>query len=183
MRYAEDMEPLRLDWIRLGLQDVLYDPKTREVFTPNTGARQQLNGPAGENASEEGLPDEAEADILEERGGDYKRDEKGRFAGGGGGGGKHSGTRGTSKRPGGSLRSLIGMRTGDGKIVKTVHPHAEGKLQVRNVYVSSAAAALKTKPHKGNKPGYFVYEKNGTQVIFADKDKMICTVIYKGKKR
>ena len=119
MRYAEDMEPLRLDWIRLGLQDVLYDPKTREVFTPNTGARQQLNGPAGENASEEGLPDEAEADILEERGGDYKRDEKGRFAGGGGGGGKHSGTRGTSKRPGGSLRSLIGMRTGDGKIVKT----------------------------------------------------------------
>ncbi|MCI7254256.1 MAG: phage portal protein [Bacteroidales bacterium] len=86
VRYAEDMEPLGLDWIRLGLQDVLYDPKTREVFTPNTGTRQQLNSPAGENASEEGLPDEAEADILEERGRDYKRDEKGRFAGGGGGG-------------------------------------------------------------------------------------------------
>ena len=98
-------------------------------------------------------------------------------------GGKHSGTRNTSKRPGGSLRSLIGMRTGDGKIVKAVHPHAEERFQMRNVYVSSAAAALKTKPHKGNKPGYFVYEKNGTHVIFADKDNMICTVIYKGKKR
>lgn len=34
VRYAEDMEPLGLDWIRLGLQDVLYDSKTREVFTP-----------------------------------------------------------------------------------------------------------------------------------------------------
>lgn len=183
VRYAEDMEPLGLDWIRLGLQDVLYDPKTREVFTPNTGTRQQLNGPAGEPAAESGLQEEGETGILEEQGRDYKRDEKGRFAGGGGGGGKHSGTRGTSKRPGGSLRSLIGMRTGDGKIVKTVHPHAEGKLQVRDVYVASAAAALKTKPHKGNKPGYFVYEKDGTQVVFADKDKMICTVIYKGKKR
>ncbi len=183
VRYAEDMEPLGLDWIRLGLQDVLYDPKTREVFTPNTGTRQQLNSPAGEPAAENGLPEAGEPAILEERGRDYKRDEKGRFAGGGGGGGKHSGTRNTSKRPGGSLRSLIGMRTGDGKIVKAVHPHAEEHFQMRNVYVSSAAAALKTKPHKGNKPGYFVYEKNGTHVIFADKDNMICTVIYKGKKR
>lgn len=162
---------------------MLYDPKTREVFTPNTGTRQQLNSPAGEPAAESGLPEPDEAAILEERGRDYKRDEKGRFAGGGGGGGKHSGTRNTSKRPGGSLRSLIGMRTGDGKIVKAVHPHAEERFQMRNVYVSSAAAALKTKTHKGNKPGYFVYEKNGTHVIFADKDNMICTVIYKGKNR
>ena len=87
VRYAEDMEPLGLDWIRLGLQDVLYDPKTREVFTPNTGTRQQLNSPAGEPAAESGLPEAGEPAILEERGRDYKRDEKGRFAGGGGGGG------------------------------------------------------------------------------------------------
>ena len=79
------MEPLGLDWIRLGLQDVLYDPKTREVFTPNTGTRQQLNSPAGEPAAESGLPEPDEAAILEERGRDYKRDEKGRFASGGGG--------------------------------------------------------------------------------------------------
>ena len=83
VRYAEDMEPLGLDWIRLGLQDVLYDPKTREVFTPNTGTRQQLNSPAGEPAAESGLQEEGETGILEERGRYYKRDEKGRFAGGG----------------------------------------------------------------------------------------------------
>lgn len=50
-------------------------------------------GPAGEPAAESGLPEPDEADILEERGRDYKRDEKGRFAGGGGGG---SGGRGAS---------------------------------------------------------------------------------------
>lgn len=43
-------------------------------------------GPAGESAAESELPEADEAAILEERGRDYKRDEKGRFAGGGGGG-------------------------------------------------------------------------------------------------
>lgn len=37
VRYAEDMKPLGLTWIRLGLQDVLYDPATNTVYTPNTG--------------------------------------------------------------------------------------------------------------------------------------------------
>ena len=36
VRYAEDMEPLGLNWIKLGLKDVLYDPKTKSVYTPNT---------------------------------------------------------------------------------------------------------------------------------------------------
>ena len=49
-------------------------------------------GPAGESAAESELPEADEAAILEERGRDYKRDEKGRFAGGGGG----SGGRGAS---------------------------------------------------------------------------------------
>lgn len=84
VRYAEDMEPLGLDWIRLGLQDVLYNPKTHELFTPNTGTSQQM----GQSAKKppEPLPAEGEDAILEERGRAYKRDEKGRFAGGGGGG-------------------------------------------------------------------------------------------------
>ena len=54
-------------------------------------------GPAGESAAESELPEADEAAILEERGHDYKRDEKGRFAGGGGGGGgirrKNGGTK------------------------------------------------------------------------------------------
>lgn len=75
VRYAEDMEPLGLDWIRLGLQDVLYNPKTHELFTPNTGSRQSMDNPL--QAVEDG-------DILEQRGQYYRRDSKGRFVGGGG---------------------------------------------------------------------------------------------------
>lgn len=37
VRYQEDMPPLGLTWIKLGLQDVLYDPKTKMIYTPNTG--------------------------------------------------------------------------------------------------------------------------------------------------
>jgi HK97 family phage portal protein len=36
-RYLENLEPLGLNFIKLGLQDVLYNPAAKEVFTPNTG--------------------------------------------------------------------------------------------------------------------------------------------------
>ena len=36
VRYAEDMKPLGLDWIELGLDSVLYNPETKEIYTPNT---------------------------------------------------------------------------------------------------------------------------------------------------
>lgn len=38
VRYKEDMPALGLNWIRLGLDDVLYDPKTQLIYTPNTNA-------------------------------------------------------------------------------------------------------------------------------------------------
>ena len=42
VRYAEDMPKLGLNWIKLGLQDVLYDPKTKMLYTPNTNKTQTL---------------------------------------------------------------------------------------------------------------------------------------------
>lgn len=36
VRYLEDLKPLGLDFIKLGLQDVLYNPVTKEIYTPNT---------------------------------------------------------------------------------------------------------------------------------------------------
>lgn len=38
IRYKEDMPALGLNWIRLGLQDVLYDHKTKQIYTPNTNS-------------------------------------------------------------------------------------------------------------------------------------------------
>ena len=42
VRFAEDMEPLGLTWIKLGLQDVLYDPETNTIYTPNTNQMQRM---------------------------------------------------------------------------------------------------------------------------------------------
>ncbi len=36
VRYKENLEPLGLEFVKLGLQDVLYFPKTKEIYTPNT---------------------------------------------------------------------------------------------------------------------------------------------------
>lgn len=36
VRYKEDYEPLDLPFLKFGLQDVLYNPKTKEIYTPNT---------------------------------------------------------------------------------------------------------------------------------------------------
>ena len=57
VRYAEDMEPMGLSWIRLGLQDVLYDPKTRQIYTPNTNQTSTMG--------QQALPD---GRTLQERG-------------------------------------------------------------------------------------------------------------------
>ena len=59
VRYAEDMKPLGLTWIRLGLQDVLYDPKTKTVYTPNTNQTTAIEGGSvePEEGGEEGNED------------------------------------------------------------------------------------------------------------------------------
>ena len=43
IREKEDMKPLGFDFIKLGLDSVLYNPKTGEVYTPNTNATTKMN--------------------------------------------------------------------------------------------------------------------------------------------
>ena len=49
-RYMEDLKPLGLTFVKLGLQDVLYDPVTKEFFVPNTNQTGMLGLASGENA-------------------------------------------------------------------------------------------------------------------------------------
>lgn len=42
VRYQEDLPALGLNWIKLGLQDVLYDPKTKMICIPNMGKVETL---------------------------------------------------------------------------------------------------------------------------------------------
>lgn len=48
-RYMEDLEPLGLNFIKLGLQDVLFNPVTKEVYTPNTNKVTNISDTGGEN--------------------------------------------------------------------------------------------------------------------------------------
>lgn len=60
IRYIENMKPLGFDFVKLGLQDVLYDPETGEIYTPNSGTSYKLgenliNAKGGENVNEDGI--------------------------------------------------------------------------------------------------------------------------------
>ncbi|BED92968.1 MAG: phage portal protein [Candidatus Paraimprobicoccus trichonymphae] len=52
-RYMEDLEPLGLNFIKLGLQDVLYNPTTKEVYTPNTNQTTKIDSKIGGNIKNE----------------------------------------------------------------------------------------------------------------------------------
>ena len=52
IRYKEDLKPLGLDFIKLGLNDVLYDPKTKVIYTPNTNKSVNIEDMKGVNEDE-----------------------------------------------------------------------------------------------------------------------------------
>lgn len=53
IRLRENLPPLGLDFVRLGLQDVLFDPKTQRFYMPNMNATGGLKG-AGTTGKKEG---------------------------------------------------------------------------------------------------------------------------------
>ena len=48
VRAEEDREPLGFNFVTLGLGDVLLDPKTKEIYVPNTGEKGKLSAKGGE---------------------------------------------------------------------------------------------------------------------------------------
>ena len=50
IREKENMKPLGIDMVKLGLQDVLYNPETKEVYIPNMNQTAKIGGETnGEN--------------------------------------------------------------------------------------------------------------------------------------
>lgn len=84
VRYMEDREPIGFDYVKLGLQDVLLDPKTGTIYTPNTNQLAKMG--------EQLLQNPLESGIIEERERQWKKGDHGYFAGsvsdGGGGSSK-----------------------------------------------------------------------------------------------
>ncbi len=54
IRFRENMRPLGLEFIKLGLQDVLFDPKTKEIYVPNMEGSKNMKK-AGEKQDEGGI--------------------------------------------------------------------------------------------------------------------------------
>lgn len=58
VRDKEDLEALGINWIRLGLDSVLFDPKTKEIYTPNTNETKMMDAKR--------MGGEEDADRIEE---------------------------------------------------------------------------------------------------------------------
>lgn len=54
IRFMEDLPALGFNKLRLGLQDVYYDPGTDMIYTPNTGQAYKFGEPQGENTNDDG---------------------------------------------------------------------------------------------------------------------------------
>lgn len=50
-RYLENLEPIGLNFVKLGLQDVLFNPVTKEIYTPNTNQITNIESGGGKNAN------------------------------------------------------------------------------------------------------------------------------------
>lgn len=65
VRQKEDMEPIGIDWLQMNLNTVLYNPKTKEIYTPNTNASMNLasgeSSVDGKEPVQSALPDENRA--------------------------------------------------------------------------------------------------------------------------
>lgn len=86
VRKLEDLEPLGVNYVKLGLNDVLLDPKTGRIYTPNTNAMVDMGTGSGAV-----LTNAEDGDTIEERAKtNWIKGPDGKFQGsypGGGGGG------------------------------------------------------------------------------------------------
>lgn len=55
IRFKENLAPLGLDFIKLGLNDVLYDPKTKQIYTPNTDSHAKIDDVGLQRGGEGGI--------------------------------------------------------------------------------------------------------------------------------
>ena len=80
VRALEDLPPLGINFVKLGLNDVLLDPKTGQIYTPNTNAYAQMGAnaavPVDENTD---LTTPESRGIIEKRANDRHDPKTGQF--------------------------------------------------------------------------------------------------------
>ena len=80
VRALEDLPPLGINFVKLGLNDVLLDPKTGQIYTPNTNAYAQMGANAAVPVDEKtDLTTPESRGIIEERANDRHDPKTGQF--------------------------------------------------------------------------------------------------------
>ena len=170
-RYKEDLPPLGLNWIKLGLQDVLYDPKTKTIYTPNMNQSMQMSENKV-NFGENEVDNSGQSGIIEER--DYIQNpdtgkmegSTGEGASGGSGGGSGSSGGGSSGSTSSETKEqkILKQKVKDGELTKTIYApkqelHYQGTKQHEDY----------TKTHGGIEKSYFTVPISELQSILDEK--------------
>lgn len=116
VRYLEDMPALGVNWLKLGLDSVLYDPDTKDIYTPNTNKLSTMGQqPSETDLKEELLPKQMTPDLMEPRANPNHDPKNGQFTNGKSSGGGIGGEKGlTSGGESGSLQSSPGAISATG---------------------------------------------------------------------
>lgn len=197
VRYKEDLAPLGLNFVQLGLDSVLLDPDTGYIYTPNTNQMAKMPTATSENITPEGLQSEPKSDIMEIReNNDQPHDpENGQFTSKGGGGsssGSGSGGKGSSK---GRVKStkptqedyenarkyskeLKGTKTVTGTEMQSVVPHAAQRMRERGISCDDVKDILTTASisYPGNKQGTNCVQKGDKRLVYSDDGVLISAI-------
>ena len=120
IREREDLPPLGFNYIKLGLQDVLLDPKTMQIYTPNTKELVSLDG--GEILTKGG-----KGDIIEERGNPNHDPKNGQFTSG-----DSVATQGLSKSESDRLKDELRDKLNKGELSTKLNKYKQGRHIIGN---------------------------------------------------
>lgn len=120
IREREDLPPLGFNYIKLGLQDVLLDPKTMQIYTPNTKELVSLDG--GKVLTEGG-----KGDIIEERGNPNHDPKNGQFTSG-----DSVATQGLSKSESDRLKDELRDKLNKGELSTKLNKYKQGRHIIGN---------------------------------------------------
>ena len=186
IRREEDYEPLGFNYITLGLADVLLDPITMDVFTPNTGQTKNL------------LTGEERAEL---RGRIPIRGDKGQFNGsisdGKSGGGSKSGgksaksvdksqksgiIKATPEQRKQFIKDIKGTKTADGVVIKSMITHTADRMIERGISSATVKDVLSnpTSTYPGNKSNRKCVQKGNIRLVYETSGLMITAILLEG---
>ena len=190
VRAMEDLPPLDVNFIKLGLQDVLYDPKTGIIYTPNTdkkGTMEEGTLKEGSMSEKTGLTKEEKSGTIESRstGRKYIKLPNGKLNGsepshGGYIKGKHSDKKKATETEKSTIcNSLVGEKTVAGIIITDVWDHACDRMVERGFTPSDIKAAISfddVSVYPGNKNGRICFQKDDLRVVVSETGEIVSVV-------